>query len=119
MENIICIDLTKFNYEALEKICHQYNMESVSLINNKKNGFKKLWLCKKTFNIIAYNTKTDSIVKYTSAFSEILKSMDSVEIKKEPKPILNLDSILEKISKYGIGSISKEEKDFLDGMNDI
>ena len=31
--------------------------------------------------------------------------------------VLEVDSILDKIGKYGINSITKEEKDFLDNLN--
>lgn len=116
MGNIICIDLTKFNNEDLKKISDKYNVDSISLLSNKKDGFKKLWICEETLNIIAFNTKKDDEIKYTSSFGERLKSMNSIEMKKEPNVIFNVDSILEKISKYGIESISKEEKDFLDGI---
>lgn len=42
-----------------------------------------------------------------------------VEIKKmvELPVVLEVDAILDKIGKYGIDSISKEEKDFLDNLN--
>jgi hypothetical protein len=122
MENLICIDLTKFNNEQILKICSNLNFEQENLLNNKKKGFAKLWLCEKTGTIVAYNTKKDKTIKYTSDFTNKLNSMENFSIKKEErlepsKPVLNVDTILEKISKFGIQSITKEEKEFLDNQN--
>lgn len=123
MENIICIDLTKFNNEQLRKIAEQYIIDYDSLLLNKKNGFAKLWLVKDTNIIIAYTSKGDDSLRYMSTFTELLKLTENVSLKKsekkkEPEIILNVDIILEKISKYGIESISDIEKNFLDNLGE-
>jgi hypothetical protein len=41
---------------------------------------------------------------------------DEVEVKTEVEEVLELDPILEKISKFGITSLTKREKDFLDNL---
>lgn len=122
MENIICIDLTKFNNEQLIKIAEQYNIDYDSLLINKKNGFAKIWLVKDTNIIIAYTSKGDDSLRYMSTFTELLKLTENVSLKKsekkkEPEIILNVDIILEKISKYGIESITDKEKRFLDNLD--
>ena len=125
MENIICIDLTKFNNEQLIKIAEQYNIDYDSLLINKKNGFAKIWLVKDTNIIIAYTSKGDDSLRYMSTFTELLKLTENVSLKsvekikdvKEPEIILNVDVILEKISKYGIESITDKEKRFLDNLD--
>jgi hypothetical protein len=42
--------------------------------------------------------------------------MDSFELTDEPIPF-ELDSVLEKITKYGIDSLSKKEKYYLDNLS--
>jgi hypothetical protein len=39
-----------------------------------------------------------------------------VEVKTEVEEVLELDPILEKISKFGVNSLTKREKDFLDNL---
>ena len=49
-------------------------------------------------------------------FETFVESMVDIEIVQLPV-VLELDVILDKIGKYGINSITKEEKDFLDNLN--
>ena len=46
----------------------------------------------------------------------LVESMVDIEVVQLPV-VLELDVILDKIGKYGINSITKEEKDFLDNLN--
>jgi len=46
----------------------------------------------------------------------MLLGITPLEIVKEPVQ-LELDSVLEKITKYGIDSLSKNEKEFLDNLS--
>jgi hypothetical protein len=46
----------------------------------------------------------------------MLLGIDTLEIVKEPVQ-LELDSVLEKITKYGIDSLNKNEKEFLDNLS--
>jgi hypothetical protein len=41
---------------------------------------------------------------------------NEVEVKIEVEEVLELDPILEKISKFGVNSLTKREKDFLDNL---
>ena len=41
---------------------------------------------------------------------------DEVEVKTEVEEVLELNPILEKISKFGVNSLTKREKDFLDNL---
>ena len=49
-------------------------------------------------------------------FETFVESVVDIEVVQLPV-VLELDSILDKIGKYGINSITKEEKDFLDNLN--
>ena len=44
------------------------------------------------------------------------RKLQRLEEQKNIEVNLDIDSILDKISKYGINSLSKQEKDFLDGL---
>jgi len=116
--NIICIDLTKFNFEKLKDVSVKTNIRYELLVNNKKNDFAKLFFDMSGDGvIIAFTTKKDkNRVVYTDVYSDTLLSMKSIEIVKQPVQ-LELDTVLEKISKYGIGSLSGSEKDFLDNLS--
>ena len=57
----------------------------------------------------------DKIEKKSLANLKIDITID--EVKEELPVILEVDAILEKIGKYGIDSIAKEEKIFLDNLN--
>lgn len=117
MKNVICIDLTIFNNEQIVEIATLYNLNADVLLKNKKDGFAKLFMSSDVDrNVIAFTTKEDrNTIQYTNFYTEKLSSIKPLALVKEPKQ-MNVDSILDKISKYGIESISKEEKVFLDGQ---
>lgn len=124
MKNVICIDLTKFNNEAIIELCNTHDLCKEEVLRNKKIGVAKLFINTDTNQLIAYITKKDKTLKYTDVLADYLNSIKSVEIV-QINPIidevisndlgdLTIDSILDKISKYGITSISANEKAFLD-----
>ena len=115
--NIICIDLTKFNYEKLEEVSVKLNVKSSVLINNKKEGFAKLFVNVDLGIIIAFTTKRNKTrIVYTDTYDTELSGLKSIELIKEPIQ-LEMDSVLEKITKYGIDSLNKNEKEFLDNLS--
>lgn len=116
--NIICIDLTKFNNEKLKEVSDTLDIRYEVLLDNKKNGFAKLFIdTSGVGTIIAFTTKKnkDKVI-HTKEYTESLLNIEAFEIVKEPV-FLELDTVLEKISKYGIGSLSDLEKDFLDNLS--
>lgn len=116
MKNIVKVDLRKFNQAKLKEVCDKYSLDYNSLVNNKKNGFAILWIDIDTQIIIAYTMKKNDKIFYTNLMDDFLSSMKEVEIVKQPKE-LTVDSVLEKISKYGIDSLTDYEKDFLDNSS--
>ena len=113
--NIICIDLTKFNNEKLIEVAKQLNLDMDILLGNKGKGFAKLFL--DGSRLIAFTAKKDKDnIIFLNSFSDKLKEMDSFSPTKKSKN-LDIDSKLEKISKYGVESLSKVEKGFLDNLN--
>ena len=115
--NIICIDLTKFNNEKLKEVSTELNVKLEILVDNKKEGFVKLFVNTDLGIIVAFTTKRDkNRIVYTDVYDNMLLGMKSFEIIKEPVQ-LEMDTVLEKISKYGIDSLSKNEKKFLDNLS--
>jgi len=116
MKNIVKLDLRKFNNAKLKEVCDKYRINYDSMLNNKKNGFAIIWIDTVLQFIVAYTTKEDSTITYSDSTDDFLSSMKEVEMIKQPRD-LNLDSILEKISKYGIDSLKNDEKEFLDNIS--
>jgi hypothetical protein len=116
MKSIIKIDLRKFNHIKLKEVCDKYNIDYESLAHNKKDGYAILWIDLKNKMIIAYTMKKNDKIFYTESINNFLSSMKEVEMIKQPKE-LTVDSVLEKISKYGIDSLTNSEKDFLDNFS--
>jgi len=105
---------------------------------------KSLYLNLDSDHIIGYKDKNDKMV-YSTVYKQFIQqnfketflySLKPLGTPKLPKVIkrvlvesmvdievvqltvvLELDAILDKIGKYGINSITKEEKDFLDNLN--
>ena len=72
-----------------------------------------MWIDKNTDKIIAFNKKKVDIVMISDSFVEILNNINPVQL---PKRNMDLDTILEKISKSGIESLNVREKNFLDNL---
>jgi hypothetical protein len=83
-----------------------------------KNGYDELWYIKdpKGFGVIISVGKNGNIELY-DYFKDKIKKIRNIEkynLKDSLPIVLEPDAILEKIHKYGIDMITKEEKDFLD-----
>lgn len=136
-DNIKCIDLTVYNYEKLEEIGTALKIANPSLLaENKRIGIGKIWFDTKNDNaVIAYTIKGDNEILIADNFIADITKIKPVDVivkekeqnvvnlvesvinsprKFKTEVILDVDSILDKIGQYGIDSITKEEKDFLD-----
>lgn len=109
--------------EMDEFICNQYDkkMDDLGVALYKNMVFNediKMSLSKKDKDSLLKmkSTEFNTKVKKTILKESIVESVVDIEVIQLPV-ILELDSILDKISKYGINSITKEEKDFLDNLN--
>jgi hypothetical protein len=123
MKNVICIDLTKYNNEKLVEVCkelgkiHNFDFNIDVVLLNKKDGFVKVYVDLTSGKCIAFTNKKDrNKIHYTDVFTEMLKAIEPTVFVKEPKA-MSVDSLLEKVSKYGIDSLSVNEKNFLDNSN--
>jgi hypothetical protein len=129
--NIKCIDLTVYTYDKLNEIGTGLKLAKPSLLGeNKKIGIGKIWFDIDNSNaVIAYTVKGSEEILIADNFFDSLKGIKPVTfvVQDKPKPVvenkvevedikieLDIDTILDKIGQYGIDSITKEEKKFLD-----
>jgi hypothetical protein len=111
MENIICIDLTMYNNEKLVSIANELNIKSETLLENKKLGFAKLYI--NEGKVLAFTTKKNKeTIVYTPSLDEEISKIVPFTI--EEPSVMTVDSILDKINKYGIETLTKTEIDFLE-----
>lgn len=115
MNNVICIDLRMFNHIKLKEVCDIHGFDYQVILSTKNQGFAKIWINKDTMKTFAFTVKKDDTVRFTDDFSKELSEIKPFELPKEPKT-LNLDTILEKISAYGIDSLKPFEREFLDNL---
>jgi hypothetical protein len=78
-------------------------------------NIKKIWLNPKNGYVIAYEDNDG--YKFSTFFIEHLNYIEPVNIYMSSiKVHLSIDSILDKISVYGINSLTNEEKTYLDSV---
>jgi len=113
--NIIKIDLRLYKtskqlQERFDALNFPSNMSVKKTIEMKKTA-DILFFDSKTLNIFAYVPKFESNIVLLDEFSSFLMNSEK-EI--EVDAILDIDIILEKISKKGVNSLNKKEKEFLE-----
>lgn len=115
MKNIILINLENYTNKDLKDLA-SIGLSSESFISDKEKGFKKLWINTDSEDIVAFTKRNDKI-QTTKSFANSLSLINEFKIGEiKTEIILDLDVILDKISNYGIKSLVKEEKDFLDSL---
>lgn len=116
--NIVLIDLRKFNHPQLRTLCdtHKFNYDVLS--GYKDNGHAKVWVDadSKEHTLFAFTNKKSNEMHATLSLRDFLCNMSSLEPVKKVRT-LDLDSILEKISKYGMSSLKQDEVEFLENYN--
>lgn len=122
MKDIICIDLTILNKTELKNFCAEYNFSYEIILDFKEKTYAKIWLTKDgvsvAFTLIknnAFDIEDFDTVRMFNVFLTELSLMKSYQVPVEPV-ILDVDTILEKIFKYGKDSLTLEEKSFLDNQ---
>lgn len=106
--------------EKLYKICEELGLNYDVLIRDKKaHRLYHIWIDLSTKSMIAYSKTADSDkIIYTDSFENLFRTIPRFETKLIEKQIpavdLNMDAILEKIFQFGIDSLTKGERDFLD-----
>jgi len=120
MDDIICVDLTVLDKNQLKDFCSTYKLSYEGILDFKEKTYAKLWITKQgicmAFTLTKknyFNIKDFDTIKAFNGFLKELSTMEPYQVIVEPV-ILDVDVILEKISKYGIKSITLEERHFLD-----
>lgn len=117
MKNIILIDFTFTSMDSLKSICDDLKI-NFDVIKSDKEKFKfyKIWIDVEFKTMIAYSTvKKPKEIIYTNGLESILSEMSSYQLQPSTDlSQLSVDKILDKISKFGMNSLLKEEKEFLD-----
>lgn len=122
MKNIICIDLTQYTLQELKEVSEVYNIPFFYLEDLKGNPgeevyFAKMWFDTLNQEIVGYSSILDKDkLVLSESYTDIISDIKPSELKKRRVDVLTVDNILDKIAKYGIDSLVKEEKDFLDNV---
>ena len=144
-DKVVLISLNMSD-DHLAVYANKFGISLNDLINYRGDA-KSLYLNLDSDHIIGYKDKNDKMVystvykqfiqqNFKETFLYSLKPLGTPKLPKVRKPkfetfvetlvdievvqlpvVLELDVILDKIGKYGINSITKEEKDFLDNLN--
>jgi hypothetical protein len=115
MKNIICIDLTKYNQSKLQEVASVYLLNYDFLVKHKKADSVKIWVDLDSGILVAFTTKKITKMIYTDEYMDHLSKMETITLAKK-EVVMDVDSILDKIAKYGIESITENERSFLDGQ---
>ena len=122
MKNIICIDLTQYTLQELKEVSEVYNIPFFYLEDLKGNPgeevyFAKMWFDTLNQEIVGYSSILDKDKLILSeSYTDIISDIKPSDLKKRRVDVFTVDNILDKIAKYGIDSLVKEEKDFLDNV---
>jgi hypothetical protein len=115
MKNLICIDLRQFNNEKLKDVSKSLNLIYENLLIGKKDGFVKIYIDRSTGLVVATTHKDDlNNIVLSSEFTKSLSEMPTFSMPKKEIKNLSIDSILDKISKYGMESLNENEIGFLE-----
>ena len=143
--NITLIDLKKYNDVQLTRISEIVGLVDGSLQDSKREGSSKLWFDFDSKTWIAVlddkvfgsykGLVTNTKLKLSKKEKDYLLNMKPTEFNTKKKKVrkevvsdvvvdvvtlpvvLELDAILDKIKDYGIDTLVKEEKDFLDELS--
>lgn len=125
--DIILIDLSlKSDFEKIiENNELSGHISPESLISFKKDGYLRVWVDRKSIEIVAYTTTKKSglvinnnFFKYLNDMTPIKEDVEKVDVDKtqfiDVDDYLSVDMILDKISDKGIKSLTKDELEFLE-----
>jgi len=123
MKDIICVDLTVLSQDQLKSFSAEHNVSYEALLDFKQKTYAKLWITKGgiciAFTLVKDNEfkiKDFKTVRMFNGFIAELNLMDPYAPVEAAAIDMDVDAILDKISKHGIASITLEEKKFLDAQ---
>jgi len=117
--NLLVIDYSITSDADLKVIAKKFGYSYDYLISQRdKFDFYKIFIDLDTDKLFAYVVNSDrSKIETSGVFDFVMNSIKPYIVEKEKPSVvveLSIDAILDKITKFGIDSLLKEEKDFLD-----
>lgn len=140
-DRVVCISLKSHDDAQLSAICDRYSISFESVSDLKSEGIHKIWIEEGSEYLIAFTTiKESDYINICENYCEFANNISMLsflrKVKQQSTPkipkrrdsasakspsfslpvVLEVDAILDKIFKYGIDSITEEEKSFLDNQ---
>ncbi len=137
-KNIVCLDLRTVNSSNIDRVSTMVNTHPDQILKLKEIEVVKIWIDVTSEYFVAYQPKGGDIVvkpaycpvskrevkklvtmtpisvkKVKTTTQKNLESVTTQKVVSTSKIILEVDSILDKISASGMNSLSKEELEFL------
>jgi hypothetical protein len=126
MEDIVVIDLTKFNTLSLERVIKESKIEGIISLNDilkmKSDGLAKIFIHKTSGIMFGFTTKKQrGNFQLTEVGISLFLSIEPFVlpkfVKEEDDQELSLDIILDKISNLGRSSLTEREINFLENYS--
>ncbi len=137
-KNIVCLDLRTVNSSNIDRVSTMVNTHPDQILKLKEIEVVKIWIDVTSEYFVAYQPKGGDIVvkpaycpvskrevkklvtmtpisvkKVKTTTQKTLESVTTQKVVSTSKIVLEIDSILDKISASGMNSLSKEELEFL------
>ncbi len=137
-KNIVCLDLRTINSGNIDRVSTMVNTHPDQILKLKEIEVVKIWIDVTSEYFVAYQPKGGDIVvkpaycpvskrevkklvtmtpisvkKVKTTTQKTLESVTTQKVVSTSKIVLEVDSILDKISASGMNSLSKEELEFL------
>lgn len=113
------IEPNRFTTNQCNLIEDQFQLPKNTIYNLKSEKISKAWIWKDTGKIIFFKKKDDIHIKH----EKIKFNLNNIKTFKLnqiiDQPILEIDDILDKISKNGISSLSTNELEFLNEIQKV
>ncbi len=118
-ENIIMIEPNRFTKSQYESIENQLGLPKNTISDLKSKNITKAWIWEKSGKVIFFREKNNTHIKHDKIKFNLnnIKTFKLNKISEEP--ILEINSILDKISKEGINSLTNSELEFLDKIEKV
>ena len=114
-ENIILVEPNRFNLNEIELISNQIGSDKDLILSLKSDNVSKIWIWKPTGEVLFFKKKDEDNISHKKIKFN-MKNIKTFKLKDDISPILlEVNSILDKISSLGIESLTEEEKEFLKG----
>ncbi len=137
-KNIVCLDLRTVNSSNIDRVSTMVNTHPDQILKLKEIEVVKIWIDVTSEYFVAYQPKGGDIVvkpaycpvskrevkklvtmtpisvkKVKTTTQKTLESVTTQKVVSTSKIVLEVDSILDKISASGMNSLSQEELEFL------